>query len=84
MKLVKKTAEYSIYLRGDERYAVEDASKKAVNGDEKVRILLAEELIKAPAAAKPVAEEAPAEEPAAEADAPAEDAAEEAPAEDAE
>ena len=32
MKLVKKTDEYSIYLRGDKRYAVEDSRKKPVNG----------------------------------------------------
>ena len=37
MKLVKKTAEYSIFQRGDERYAVQDANKNAVNGDDKVR-----------------------------------------------
>ena len=71
MKLIKKTAEYSIYQRGDERYAVKDAERKPVNGDEKVRILLAEGLIKV---AEP---KAPAEEPAEEA---AEEAAE-APAE---
>jgi len=87
MKLVKKTAEYSIYKRGDERYAVKDANKKAVNGEEKARILSAEDLIKVTLAAKPVVEEeapvaeAPAEETAAE-EAPAEEtAAEEAPAE---
>ncbi|MCB1702108.1 MAG: hypothetical protein H6985_13860 [Pseudomonadales bacterium] len=76
MKLVKKTDEYSIYLRGDKRYAVEDAGKKPVNGEEKVRILVAEELLKVAAAPKkeePVAEEAPAEDAAEEA-APAEDA----------
>lgn len=88
MKLVKKTAEYSIYRRGDERYAVIDANKKAVNGDEKVRILLAEELVKVTAPAKPVVEETAAEEPVAEAESPAEEvaeeAAEEAPAKDAE
>ena len=70
MKLVKKTAEYSIYQRGDKRYAVQDAKKKAVNGDEKVSILLAEGLLKVAAPAKP-------EEPAAEAadeTAPAEEA----------
>ena len=87
MKLVKKTAEYSIYKRGDERYAVKDANKKAVNGEEKARILLAEDLIKVTLPAKPVVEEeaaveAPAEE-AALAEAPAEEAAvEEAPAEE--
>mgnify|MGYP003383584224 CR=1 FL=1 len=76
MKLVKKTDEYSIYLRGDKRYAVEDARKKPVNGEEKVRILVAESLVKVAVAAKkeePVVEaeaaaaEAPvADEPAAE------------------
>ncbi len=87
MKLVKKTAEYSIYKRGDERYAVKDANKKAVNGEEKARILLAEDLIKVTLPAKPVVEEeaaveAPAEE-AALAEAPVEEAAvEEAPAEE--
>ena len=45
MKLVKKTAEYTIYQRGDDRYAVKDANKNAVNGDEKVRILVAEEAL---------------------------------------
>ena len=76
MKLVKKTDEYSIYLRGDKRYAVEDAGKKPVNGEEKVRTMLAEELLKVAAAPKneePVAEAAPAEDAAEEA-APAEDA----------
>ena len=92
MKLVKKTDEYSIYLRGDKRYAVEDARKKPVNGDEKVRILVAEELLKVAVPAKkeePAAEEAPAE-AAAEVEAAAEKtaeveaaAAEEAPAEEA-
>lgn len=72
MKLVKKTDAYSIFQRGDERYAVKDAAKKAVNGEEKVRILLEEGLIKvaepaaadaapAEAAAEAVEDEAPAE-----------------------
>jgi hypothetical protein len=76
MKLVKKTAEYSIFKRGDERYAVKDANKKAVNGDEKVRILLAEELVKPNLVARPVVEEVAEDAPAA--------PAEEAPATDAE
>lgn len=75
MKLVKKTAEYSIYKRSDDRYAVKDANKNAVNGEEKVKILLAEELVKVTLPAEPVAEEAPEEEAA-------EEAAEEAPAEE--
>ena len=62
MKLIKKTDDYSIFQRGDERYAVKDAAKKPVNGDDKVRILLAEGLIKlteASAAPEPeVSEEA--------------------------
>ncbi len=84
MKLVKKTDEYSIYQRGDNRYAVKDAEKKAVNGEEKVRILVAEDLIKAALPAQPVAEEEVAEEAAAEeAEGEAEAPAEEAPAEEA-
>lgn len=81
MKLVKKTDDYSIFQRGDERYAVKDAAKKPVNGEEKVRILLEEGLITVvePAPVEAVVEEAPAEEPAEEA--PADDA--EAAAEDA-
>lgn len=51
MTLIKKTAEYSIFQRGDNRYAVRDAGSQAVNGDEKVRILRAEGLIKIAAAA---------------------------------
>ena len=85
MKLVKKTDEYSIYLRGDKRYAVEDASKSAVNGEEKVRILVEEGLITVSVAAAP---EAVVEEAAEEAgeevveEAAEEVAAEEAPAEE--
>ena len=77
MKLVKKTVEYSIYQRGDDRYAVKDANKQPVNGDEKVRILLAENLIKA---AEPSAPAEPAVEEAGEPEGSAEAEAEEAPA----
>jgi hypothetical protein len=80
MKLVKKTAEYSIYQRSDNRYAVKDASKQAVNGEEKVKILVAEDLIKVTAPAEP---EAAPEEEASEETAETEAAAEEAPAEEA-
>jgi hypothetical protein len=98
MKLVRKTADYKIFLRGDNRYAVQNAAGKPVNGEEKVNILIAEELVtvSAPPAPEPevveteeevVAEEAAEEEVAAEApaaeEAPAEEpAAEEAPAEE--
>ncbi len=74
MKLVKKTEQYSIYKRGDDRYAVKDANKKPVNGDEKVSILLAEDLVKVTRPAKPVVEEVPAVEASAAAESP--DAAE--------
>ena len=59
MKRIKQTAEYSIFQRGDARYAVKDANKQPVNGDEKTRILIAEELIKAAPVAKPAAQEPP-------------------------
>ena len=86
MKLVRKTADYRIFLRGDNRYAVQNANGKPVNGEEKVDILIAEELIKvtAPTEAAPTVEEVAeepaeeaAEEVAAEEEAPAEEPAEE-------
>ena len=88
MKLVRKTAEYKIFLRGDNRYAVQNANGKPVNGEEKVNILIAEELIKvvAPTEASPDVEETVeevVEETAAEEEAAAEEPAEEeAPADD--
>ncbi len=72
MKLVKKTAEFSIFKRIDDRYAVRTHKGKAVDGDEKVAILAAEGLITLP-------KSAPKEEPAEEAEA-TEEAAEEEPA----
>lgn len=61
MKVVKSTAEYTIYQKRNQRYGVKNADKKWVNGEEKVKILLAESLVKAP---QPKAEPEP--EPAAE------------------
>lgn len=64
-KLVKRTAEYRIYQRKDDRYAVTDPNKKPINGDDKVAILLAEGLVSAPAPKQPApepTEDAPAEE----------------------
>ena len=46
MKLIKKMPEYRIFMRGDDRYAVQDSKGKPVNGEEKVRILMEEDLIK--------------------------------------
>lgn len=59
MTLIKKTAEYSIFQRGDNRYAVRDAGRRAVNGDEKVRILRAEGLVKRAVPAAPAEPETP-------------------------
>jgi len=60
MKVVVKNDEYTIYQRRDGRYAVEGADKKAINGDDKVAILVANDLIKAalPPAPEPVEEAA--------------------------
>ena len=93
MTLIKKTDEYRIYKRGDERYAVQDGTGKPINGEEKVKILLAEELIKVtlPAEPQPEAEpeaaadetdEAAVEEVVTEDEASEPEAAEEAPAEE--
>lgn len=57
MKLVKQTAEYSIYQKRNNRYGVKGANKKWINADDKVKVLLAEGLIKVSEPA------APAEEP---------------------
>jgi len=68
MKVVKRTADYTVYQKRSERYAVKGADKAYINGDEKAKILLAEGLIKVvlpqPKAEEP---EAPAEETAADA-----------------
>ena len=66
MKTVKKTDDYTIFQRRDGRYAVEDSDGKQLNGDDKVRILVAEELIKASLPAEPAEEPADAEAEAAE------------------
>ena len=83
MKSVMSTDEYTIFQRRDGRYAVEGAGRHAILGDDKVKILLEHDLVKAPAPKAPEPE--PVEEVAEEAvvdEAPAEVAvAEEAPKE---
>jgi hypothetical protein len=69
MKVVKKTSEYTVLQRRDGRYAVKDSKKSPVNGDEKIKILVAEGLVKVAVPA------APAPEPEAEPEAAAEEAA---------
>lgn len=61
MKVVKQTAEYTIYQKRNQRYGVKGANKKWINGDDKVKVLLDADLIKLTAPAAPAAEEAPAE-----------------------
>lgn len=60
MKTVKKTAEYTVFLRNDKRHAVRSSAKKWINGEEKVKILEKEGLLKRPEP-KAKAEEASAE-----------------------
>jgi len=65
MKAVKTSAEYTIFQKRNKRYCVKNASKKTVNGEDKVKILLAEGLIKVTAPSAPAEPEAtPAEESA--------------------
>lgn len=62
MKVVKKTAEYTVFQRRDGRHAVR-ADGKWVNGEAKVEILYKEELLKKPEPkAEPEPEAAEAEE----------------------
>ena len=91
MKVVVTNDEYTIYQRRDGRYAVEGADKKPINGDEKVTILLANELISVTPPAAPeeeaapeAAEEAEAAETEPEAEATEADDAEPVPGDDAE
>ena len=46
MKLVKKTDEYSVYLKRSGRYGVKSTDGKWINGVSKIRILLDEDLVK--------------------------------------
>ena len=48
MEIVKKTEEYQIIKKRSGRYGVRTNDRKWVSGDEKVKILIAEGLIKAP------------------------------------
>lgn len=60
MKVVKKTPEYTVYEKRSKRYAVKGAGNKWVNGEDKVKILLAEKLIEVKLPQAKPAEEAPA------------------------
>ena len=86
MKVVKRTADYTVYQKRSERYAVQGPNKAWINGYDKAKILLDEGLIKAVLAkpAEPEAEEAAAEETQAAAGETSEAPAEETPDADAE
>lgn len=49
MELVKKAETYTVYKKRNGRYGVKDAKGNWINGEEKIKILLTEKLIKAPA-----------------------------------
>ena len=68
MEEVKKGKDYTIFKKRSGRHCVKAADGKWINGDEKLKILVSEKLVKTLTAKK---KEAPAEEPAAE-EAPAE------------
>lgn len=75
MEVVKQTKEYSIIKKRSGRFGVKNTAGKWINGEDKVKVLLAEGLIKV-AVAKKVdepAEEAPAEAEAAPAEEPTEE-----------
>ena len=64
MENVKTTKEFKIFKKRNGRFAVKSAQGKWVNGEDKVKVLSTEGLIKLSAPKK--VEETPAEEPAAE------------------
>ncbi len=73
MELVKKSGEFSIFKKKNNRFCVQNKNKKYVNGDKKQEVLLAEGLITiSKAKAKPV-EQAPVEAAAQATEATAED-----------
>jgi hypothetical protein len=81
MKVLKKTDDYTVYQKRSGRYAVVGANKNNINGEDKVKILVAEGIVKqavaAPAPEPEVVEEvvdAAAEETVAE-EAPSEEVA---------
>jgi len=60
MQQVKKTGDYTIFQKKSGRYAVKGKDKQFLHGEDKTRILLAEDLIKKPEPKPPApASEAP-------------------------
>ena len=66
MKELKAVGEYKIYEKRSGRYAVKNANKAYVNGDDKAKVLADAGLVTLPEPKAAPVEEAPAEEAAAE------------------
>lgn len=62
MEVVKQTDEYTVIKKRSGRFGVKNSSGKWINGEDKVKILIAEGLIKAAMPAEKPAEEAASEE----------------------
>ncbi len=64
MKVLKKTDDYTVYQKRSGRYAVQGANKQWINAEDKVKILVAEGIvkIKLPKEPEPEVEEVVAEE----------------------
>jgi len=82
MKVILRTKQHTVYEKKSGRFAVKDAEKNWVNGDDKVAVLLAEDWLNSTASGcrstrrRAPVEEAPAEETAVE-EAPVDSSAEE-------
>ena len=62
MQKVKKTPEYTVYRKTSGRYAVQSRAKQWLHGEDKVHVLVAEQLVKVLTPKAPPAEaEAPSE-----------------------
>ncbi len=48
MQQIKKTADYTLFKKTSGRYAVKGKDKKWINGEEKEKILVAEQLVTLP------------------------------------
>ena len=81
MKVVKRTAEFTIYQKRSERYAVQSAAKKWINGDDKLRILIEAGLVKEAAPKPPEVEPEASAEASETDDSGADSAADDAPSE---
>lgn len=56
MKVLKQTDDYTVYQKRSGRYAVVGSDKKNINGEDKVKILVAEGIVKQALPAEPVPE----------------------------